>query len=125
MTRVDNTVEQPANPGPLSDEEAQALAKAIYVRMPVVRLTDVAKRVGRSKETIESWQRAGRWLEERANKREVAEAENLAKLRGIRVCTKETAEAFIRELQGASMIRRGNWLGFSVLRNSNGAADGS
>ncbi|MBY0549746.1 MAG: hypothetical protein K2W95_20900 [Candidatus Obscuribacterales bacterium] len=53
----------------LSDEQAKATAKELYMGMRVARMARIAKAVGRSLEIVEQWKTDDEWMIERHLKR--------------------------------------------------------
>jgi len=54
----------------LSEEDAKALALEIYCTVAFPKLSDIARRLGRTKEEVQRWYAEDCWLDERAGRRE-------------------------------------------------------
>jgi len=54
----------------LSDEDAKALALEIYCTVAMPKLSDIARRIGRHKDTVQKWYDADCWLDQRVARRD-------------------------------------------------------
>jgi len=65
MDLAENQLTQPV--GVKSEEALRQQALEIYKRLPVARISYVARRLGLSKEAVLRWQEEDSWLQERAD----------------------------------------------------------
>jgi uncharacterized protein YcbK (DUF882 family) len=82
---------------PLTDEQAKAKAKLLYLNSKTVRFKDISDRVGRPIEQLKEWHSQERWLDER---RELQEQ----KMKALGLMTPDEFENQLKQIAQALLV---------------------